>query len=150
MKHFLVCECVRAWVGECVGEWVCACVCVGGGCGCGCMGVWVFLRACSLSYPACNTHCHLRPLWLRHNFCHYNIKGTTFGKKYIYIYIRYKMYKVVQIWPGQTVTCLHTYSPGHIWTTLYVLVFSTTLIWNITHFNKNAARYCHKCQNVFL
>jgi hypothetical protein len=31
-------------------------------------------------------------------------------------------YKVVQIWPGQTVTCLHTNSPGHIWTTLYFLV----------------------------
>jgi hypothetical protein len=29
-------------------------------------------------------------------------------------------YKVVQIWPGQTVTCLHTISPGHIWTTLYL------------------------------
>jgi hypothetical protein len=29
-------------------------------------------------------------------------------------------YKVVQIWPGQTVTCLHTISPGHIWTTLYI------------------------------
>jgi hypothetical protein len=27
--------------------------------------------------------------------------------------------KVVQIWPGQTVTCLHTNRPGHIWTTLY-------------------------------
>jgi hypothetical protein len=30
------------------------------------------------------------------------------------------LYKVVQIWPGQTVTCLHTNSPGHIWTTLYI------------------------------
>jgi hypothetical protein len=30
---------------------------------------------------------------------------------------KYK-YKVVQIWPGQTVTCLHTNSPSHIWTTL--------------------------------
>ena len=29
------------------------------------------------------------------------------------------LYKVVQIWPGQTVTCLHTNRPGHIWTTLY-------------------------------
>ena len=29
-----------------------------------------------------------------------------------------RMYKVVQIWPGQTVTCLHTNNPGHIWTTL--------------------------------
>jgi hypothetical protein len=27
---------------------------------------------------------------------------------------------VVQIWPGQTVTCLHTNRPGHIWTTLYI------------------------------
>jgi hypothetical protein len=29
------------------------------------------------------------------------------------------MYKVVQIRPGQTVTCLHTNNPSHIWTTLY-------------------------------
>ena len=28
-------------------------------------------------------------------------------------------YKVVQIWTGQTVTCLHTNSTGHIWITLY-------------------------------
>ena len=28
---------------------------------------------------------------------------------------------MVQIWPGQTVTCLHTNNPGHIWTTLYNL-----------------------------
>ena len=32
-----------------------------------------------------------------------------------------RKYKVVQIWPEQTVTCLHTISPGHIWTTLYIL-----------------------------
>jgi hypothetical protein len=30
------------------------------------------------------------------------------------------IYKVVQIWPGQTVTSLHTNSPGHILTTLYI------------------------------
>jgi hypothetical protein len=34
----------------------------------------------------------------------------------------FRKYKVVQIWPGQTVTCLHTISPGHIWTTLYYIV----------------------------
>jgi hypothetical protein len=28
--------------------------------------------------------------------------------------------KVVQIWPGKTVTCLHTSRPGHIWITLYI------------------------------
>jgi hypothetical protein len=44
---------------------------------------------------------------------------------YSFFYIRaYKKYKVVQIWPGQTVTCLHTNSPSHIWTTLYHQNFS--------------------------
>ena len=44
-------------------------------------------------------------------------------------------YKVVQIWPGQTVTCLHTNRPGHIWTTLYLLcVFS--LIYSLIKQNK--------------
>ena len=33
----------------------------------------------------------------------------------------WRYYKVVQIWPGQTVTCLHTDRPGYIWTTLYSL-----------------------------
>ena len=37
------------------------------------------------------------------------------------------MYKVVQIWPGQTVTCLHTNSPGHIWTTLYLYCYYTVI-----------------------
>jgi hypothetical protein len=35
-------------------------------------------------------------------------------------YTTQAIYKVVQIWPGQIVTCLHTNRPGHIWTTLYV------------------------------
>ena len=39
-------------------------------------------------------------------------------------WMRAPMYKVVQIWPGQTVTCLHTNRPGHIWTTLYVCMHS--------------------------
>ena len=33
-------------------------------------------------------------------------------------------YKVVEIWPGQTVTCLHTDRPGHIWTTLYIPTYT--------------------------
>jgi hypothetical protein len=36
-------------------------------------------------------------------------------------------YTVVQIWPGQTVTCLHTNSPGHIWTTLYFFPCNSVL-----------------------
>ena len=43
-----------------------------------------------------------------------------FSSKYSQrIYVPFYSYKVVQIWPGQTVTCLHTNRPGHIWTTLY-------------------------------
>jgi hypothetical protein len=40
------------------------------------------------------------------------------------------IYKVVQIWPRQTVTCLHTNRPGHIWTTLYIFfsAFTSKLI----------------------
>jgi hypothetical protein len=55
------------------------------------------------------------------------------------------IYKVVQIWPGQTVTCWHTNSPGHIWTTLYLpfililsfhlpLVMERYLIFNIASY----------------
>jgi hypothetical protein len=47
---------------------------------------------------------------------------TNSGEQFI-------MYKVVQIWPGQTVTCLHTISPGHIWTTLYIQ--HTRFNWNL-------------------
>jgi hypothetical protein len=35
---------------------------------------------------------------------------------------------VVQIWPGQTVTYVHTNSPGHIWTTLYFVVGLTPFV----------------------
>ena len=36
------------------------------------------------------------------------------------------MYKVIQIWPGPFVCKSGDISPGHIWTTLYVLIFSRT------------------------
>jgi hypothetical protein len=48
----------------------------------------------------------------------YNIDTAAYPKSFIELKPPWK-YKVVQIWPGQTVTCLHTNSPGHIWTTLY-------------------------------
>jgi hypothetical protein len=28
--------------------------------------------------------------------------------------------------------------------------FCTTFIWNISHSNKNSARYCHECENVYM
>jgi hypothetical protein len=40
--------------------------------------------------------------------------------KEVAVTVRFGIYKVVQIWPGQTGTCLLTISPGHIWTTLYI------------------------------
>jgi hypothetical protein len=49
------------------------------------------------------------------------------------------MYKVVQIWPGQTVTSLHTIRPGHIWTTLYILTKFTCIRWP-----------CPRCENVLM
>jgi len=30
-----------------------------------------------------------------------------------------------------------------------VLIFSTNFVRNISHFNRNWARYCHKCTNTF-
>ena len=52
-----------------------------------CVGLDGWARACSLNYPAYNAppYCHLWPLWLHHNFRHYLINGTIFGKKLLNI-----------------------------------------------------------------
>ena len=57
------------------------------------------------------------------------------------------MYKVLQIWPGQIVTCLHTDSPGHIWTTLYNVelyvmrkITETVIVKIVCHTKKLRAR----------
>jgi hypothetical protein len=52
--------------------------------------------------------------------------GSSLPSKY------YEIYKVVQIWPGQTVICLHTNSPGHIWTNLYVTHLCPMKLWVIS------------------
>ena len=48
---------------------------------CGCGGV--YLRACSLTKPACKKppYCYLQRLWLHDIFRHYLITDTIFGKK---------------------------------------------------------------------
>jgi hypothetical protein len=55
-----------------------------------------------------------------YSHCSWDIKThkIIFTCADLYVITR-RTFKVVQIWPGQTVTCLHTNSPGHIWTTLY-------------------------------
>jgi hypothetical protein len=42
-------------------------------------------------------------------------------------------YKVVQIWPGQTLTCFHTNSPGHSWPTLYIACLVSLAFWLVIH-----------------
>ena len=53
------------------------------------------------------------------------------------------LYKVVQIWLGQTVTCLHTNSPGHIWTTLYIQASGVSLYRYSLHFSQVAMNFVH-------
>jgi hypothetical protein len=46
----------------------------------------VLMYVCSLTYLACSAHapcCHLWPAWLYHDFPHYRINGTIFGKKFL-------------------------------------------------------------------
>jgi hypothetical protein len=50
--------------------------------------------------------------------------GTFTVQKTPFIFI----YKVVQIWLGQTVTYLHTDRPGHIWTTLYTFMWACMMV----------------------
>jgi hypothetical protein len=76
-----------------------------------------FLKCCSYVIFVC-TLFYCNHLFFCLNLCYFWCVG---------------MYKVVHIWPGQTVTCWHTISPGHIWTTLYVLI--TTVDRNIFHWS---------------
>jgi hypothetical protein len=53
---------------------------------------------------------------------------------------RQHIYKVVQIWPGQTVTCLHTNSPSHIWTTLYTCHYLSTMVHGVISPNRRRSK----------
>ena len=77
--------------------------------------IWV--RVCSLRYPACNAHvpqCHLWPASLDNIFPHYLIKSRLKKKKPFSEHKR----------------C--------------VLIFSTTFVWNIFHFKRKWTRYDNK------
>jgi hypothetical protein len=74
-------------------------------------------------------------MWRRRtSFC---VEGYICTLVYMYvdpiIHIYLYIYKVVQIWPGQTVTSLHTISPGHIWTTLYNYVCTYVFVYICIH-----------------
>jgi len=77
----------------------------------------------SLRYPACKYTCSIFSSVAcpaLHFYPHYLIKGTIFEKKNV----------------TERKMC--------------VLIFSTTLVWKISHFKKNWARYYLKCMLVFM
>jgi hypothetical protein len=80
---------------------------------------------CSFSYSACAVlYYHLWPVRLYHIFPHYLINSTILtGGGEGEQFIEHK-------------TC--------------VLIFSTTFVWNISHSDKNSARYDKKCMSVFI
>jgi hypothetical protein len=77
----------------------------------------------SMHKPA-NAHlksCYICPLFLAPTCCGHNCDHLQSVLQYKYqeynrnpVKCVIELYKVVQICPGQTVTCLHTNSPGHI------------------------------------
>jgi hypothetical protein len=73
-----ICMCARARLGKCMRVRAC---------GCGCMGAGVILKACSLTYAACNSHAPycMRPVCLHRIFPHYLTKGKIFGEKLLNI-----------------------------------------------------------------
>ena len=59
-------------------------------------------------------------------FCAVRSRDLKSSKRLRFVCLSVLFYKVVQIW--QTVTCLLTNSPGHIWTTLYFHRLQGTLL----------------------
>ena len=84
------------------------------------MRVWVCLRACSLINPACNAP----------PCCQLQPLAPPYLSTLPHKWHDFR----------KKVTELKT----------SILIFSTTFIWNTSHSKKNSARYCHKCENVFM
>jgi hypothetical protein len=85
------------------------------------VGVSMCVRACSLPYPACNAYAPYCPLW---RFCLYHI---------------FRHYVINVTIFGKKLLYIKC-----------VFWFSLELIWNISYSKKKSARYCHKCENVFM
>jgi hypothetical protein len=88
----------------------------------GCVGIWVLVHACSLAYPACKAVLHI----------------VTF---------------VALLAPPYFSTLSHQrrdFRKNVVEHKMFVLIFSTTFVLNISYRKHNLARYCHKCENVFM
>ena len=84
--------------------------------GCECTGAGVCLRACRLTNPARNAPPYCH-LW------------------HLWLFSIFRLSHKMLNFP-KNFTEHNT----------FVLIFSTTCIWNISHFKKNSARYCYKCK----
>ena len=62
----------------------------------------------------------------------------------LHVMLSFWKYKVVQIWPGQTVICLNTNRPGHIWTTLYLPELSNDTEASLCERLQRASNYFHR------
>ena len=85
------------------------------------VGVSMCAHACSLPYPAFNAYAPYCPLW---RFCLYHI---------------FRHYLINVTIFGKKLLYIKC-----------VFWFSVELIWNISYSKKKSARYCHKCENVFM
>ena len=79
-------------------------------------GIFFFRRENTFLLTYQNTRCHYTEYHSMNIYSDKNLK--TFRNNQENVFSK-EWFKVVQIWPAQTVTCLHKNSPGHIWTTLY-------------------------------
>jgi hypothetical protein len=93
---------------------------------CVCVCVCVCVCACGLSYPACNAHAPYSIV----------ICGLTAVPCFIFSQI---ISQTAWFSGGKKVTAQE----------VCVLIFSTTCVWNVSHFTKNLARYYYKCTYVF-
>jgi hypothetical protein len=87
---------------------------------CGCTGDSVCLRACSLTNQACNAP----------QYC--DLASLAPPHFSTLSHERHDFRKKI----SEHKIC--------------VVIFFTNFVLNISHYNKNSARYCHKCENVFM
>jgi hypothetical protein len=83
----------------------------------------ICVHSCSLAYPTCKPMRHI---------------VTSFVAFLVPLYFLTLSHKG------------HDFREKVIEHKMCVLMFSTTSIWNISYSNKNAVRYCHKCEYVFM
>ena len=100
---------------------MCVCVSVGiGECVCACRCTGAGVCSRACNLPACKAHA---PYCLRPLWLHHIFRHYLINNNF-----RKKLRNIK----------------------MCVLIFSTTFIWNTFHPKKNSARYCNKCEDVFM